>query len=51
MVDERKDVEFPLWRKKVDGSLFQHAQTVVPDWVLYHVLESENGLVDVAIVH
>ena len=33
MVDERKDVEFPLWRKKVDGSLFQHGMTVIPDWV------------------
>ena len=33
MVDERRDVEFPLWRKKVDGSLFEHAQTVIPVWV------------------
>ena len=22
-----------LWRKKVDGSLFQHGMTVIPDWV------------------
>ena len=33
MVDERKDVEFPLWRKKVDGSTLEHGQTVIPDWV------------------
>ena len=39
MVDERKDVEFPLWRKKVDGSLFEHARTVIPDWVKDGVFE------------
>ena len=33
MTDERKDVKFPMWRKKVDGSLFQHSMTAVPGWV------------------
>jgi hypothetical protein len=37
MVDERSDVQFPLWRKKVDGSLFQHAMTVIPEWVKHGV--------------
>ena len=40
MVDERKDVEFPLWRKKVDGSTLEHGQTVIPDWV-------KNGVFDI----
>jgi len=43
MVDERSDVQFPLWRKKVDGSLFQHAMTVIPEWVKHGVF----GIVDV----
>jgi len=30
---ERSKVDFPLWRKKVDGSLFHHKGTVVPNWV------------------
>ena len=34
MVDERRDVQFPLWRKKVDGSLFQRT---IPDWVKHGV--------------
>lgn len=33
MTDERKDIKFPMWRKKVDGSLFQHSMTAVPGWV------------------
>ena len=33
MPDERSDVEFPLWRKKVDGSLFLHSMTTIPKWV------------------
>jgi len=33
MVDERRNVKFPMWRKKVDGSLFEHATTVIPSWV------------------
>ena len=33
MVIERSNVEFPMWRKKVDGSLFQHAMTAIPKWV------------------
>jgi hypothetical protein len=33
MVDERSDVHFPMWRKKVDGSLFEHSMTAIPKWV------------------
>ena len=42
MVDERSDVKFPLWRKKVDSSLFQHAMTVIPDWVKNDVFDIVN---------
>ena len=30
---ERSDVEFAVWRKKVDKSLFEHNGTTVPEWV------------------
>ena len=30
---ERSDVEQPLWRKKVDGTLFEHSVTIIPRWV------------------
>jgi hypothetical protein len=29
---ERSNVEFPIWRKKVDKSLFEHNGTTVPEW-------------------
>lgn len=29
---ERSAVKFPLWRKKVDSSLFQHKGTTLPNW-------------------
>lgn len=29
---ERSDVEYPLWRKKVDKSLFEHNGTTIPVW-------------------
>lgn len=29
---ERSNVEFPLWRKKVDKSLFDYSGTVIPVW-------------------
>jgi hypothetical protein len=29
---ERSDIEFPIWRKKVDKSLFEHNGTTVPVW-------------------
>ena len=29
---ERSRVEFPLWRKKVDSSLFEHNGTPIPTW-------------------
>jgi len=29
---ERSNVEFAIWRKKVDKSLFEHSGTTVPDW-------------------
>ena len=33
MRNERTNVDFPLWRKKVDSSLFQHNGTLIPKWV------------------
>jgi hypothetical protein len=33
MKTERSDVEFPLWRKKVDFSLFKKMETPIPNWV------------------
>ena len=30
---ERSDIEHPLWRKKVDSSLFEHLGTVIPGWL------------------
>ena len=29
---ERSAVKYPLWRKKVDSSLFQHKGTTIPNW-------------------
>jgi hypothetical protein len=29
---ERSDVEFPIWRKKVDKSLFEYNGTSIPEW-------------------
>ena len=29
---ERSNVDFPLWRKKVDKSLFEHNGTHIPSW-------------------
>ena len=33
MASERSKVRNPLWRKKVDGSMFDDKCTVIPDWV------------------
>jgi hypothetical protein len=38
---ERSDIEFPLWRKKVDASLFKEAATPIPKW-LWKVWEIEK---------
>jgi stress-induced morphogen len=46
MVDERKDVKFPLWRKKVDGSLFQHGMTVIPEWVKDQVFDIREVFIE-----
>ncbi len=32
-ITERTKVGFPLWRKKVDNSLFRHRATPIPKWV------------------
>jgi hypothetical protein len=32
MRSERSDVEFPIWRKKVDKSLFEHDAATIPEW-------------------
>jgi len=29
---ERTNVECPLWRKKVDNSIFRDAGTTIPNW-------------------
>jgi hypothetical protein len=29
---ERSNVEFPLWRKKVDSSFFHYKGTTLPNW-------------------
>ena len=29
---ERSDIEYPLWRKKVDNSIFRSKGTTVPMW-------------------
>jgi hypothetical protein len=29
---ERSDIDFPIWRKKVDSSLFQYKSTPIPNW-------------------
>ena len=29
---ERSNIEFPIWRKKVDSSLLQHSGTTIPNW-------------------
>ncbi len=33
MPSERRDVKFPLWRKKIDGAMFDDKCTVLPIWV------------------
>ena len=33
MPNERKDVRLPMWRKKMDASMFDHRCTLVPHWV------------------
>jgi hypothetical protein len=30
---ERSDIQFPLWRKKVDSSLFNKLDTPIPNWL------------------
>ena len=30
---ERSDIEFPVWRKKVDATLFKNAATPIPNWL------------------
>ena len=32
MRTERSDIEFPLWRKKVDATLFKRSATPFPKW-------------------
>ena len=33
MKTERSDIEFPLWRKKVDATLFKRGATPIPKWL------------------
>jgi hypothetical protein len=55
---ERTHIEFPLWRKKVDNSIFRDLGTTVPNWVcdLWHfdvvfpgLLKSKDQAASVAI--
>jgi len=32
---ERSNIEFPIWRKKVDKSLFEDSGTTVPEWACH----------------
>ena len=41
MPSERSRVQHPLWRKKVDGSLFQHRITILPVWVYRDVFKMD----------
>jgi hypothetical protein len=36
---ERSDIKFPMWRKKVDSSLFNKAHTPIPNWcaAIWHI--------------
>jgi len=36
---ERSNVEFPLWRKKMDGAMFDDKCTVIPIWVRKNVFQ------------
>jgi len=33
MKRERKNIKFPLWRKKVDSTLLKTSETPIPDWL------------------
>ena len=39
MPNERSNVRFPLWRKKMDGAMFDHHCTVLPNWVRDNVFD------------
>lgn len=43
---ERSNVDFPLWRKKVDSSLFAHKGTTIPSWTctMWKIQESFSGI-------
>lgn len=42
---ERSKVSFPLWRKKVDASLFHYKGTTIPGWAchMWHIDENFNS--------
>jgi len=39
MVSERRDVAHPIWRKKMDSSMFDHKMTFIPHWVIDNVFK------------
>ena len=43
---ERSDVDFPLWRKKVDSSLFNYRGTTIPQWAcqMWGINEQFQGI-------
>jgi len=42
MPNERSHVRFPLWRKKMDGAMFDHKCTVIPNWVRDNVFDVKD---------
>ena len=45
-MNERNDVVFPLWRKKVDRSLIEDGVTPIPIWMskVWHIYEDYRGV-------
>ena len=44
---ERSDVDKPMWRKKVDGTLLKDAWTPIPKW-LWELWDIENSFSNIS---
>ena len=51
MPNERTNVKFPMWRKKVDGSMFGDKCTVLPDWVKDNVFNIRHRFTEASKTH
>ena len=51
MPNERTNVKFPMWRKKVDGSMFGDKCTVIPDWVKDNVFKIRHRFTEASKTH